>query len=110
MPEQKPTLTSRRPSVKAADEDELRTFIEGAEEGPSPTPSSKPAPDEERYPWEEPDVSEDTIKTYLLRLPEPYLLKLRFIREQTGRSMQHVCLDAILPRIDEEVERITSSE
>jgi len=52
-------------------------------------------------------VSDTNIKSYLLRLPEPYLMKLRFIREKTGKSMQRVCLDVIKPAIDAEVQKIT---
>lgn len=59
------------------------------------------------YPWEHPRVRHDVQKVYNLRLPEPYLLKLKFIAGNTPGSMQRFCLDALLPAIDAEIERLT---
>lgn len=61
----------------------------------------------EAYPWQHPRVRDDVLKVYNLRLPEPYLLKLRFIAGNTPGSMQRFCLDALLPAIDAEIERLT---
>jgi hypothetical protein len=58
-------------------------------------------------PWDHPRVRDDVLKTYNLRLPEPYLLKLRFIAGNTPGSMQRFCLDALLPAIDAEITRLT---
>ncbi len=112
MPQKKPALDSRRPVIKSVDEDKARAFIDGAGEeekpkSPSPTPRRRrPKKESHAYPWDAPGVNEETVKTYLLRLPEPYMLKLKFIREQTGKSMQRVCLDGVLPQIDAEVKAI----
>lgn len=58
-------------------------------------------------PWEQPAVREDVLKLYNLRLPEPYLLKLKYIAEHTPASMQKFCLDALLPAIDAKIEQLT---
>jgi hypothetical protein len=58
-------------------------------------------------PWDAPGVREDVTRVYNLRLPEPYLLKLKYIAEHSPRSMQRVCLDALLPAIDAEIEHLT---
>ena len=45
-------------------------------------------------------------KTYVLRLPEAYLLKLKFIAENTPDSMQKFCLSQLLPAIDKKVNEL----
>ncbi|CAI8982443.1 hypothetical protein [Methylocaldum szegediense] len=57
-------------------------------------------------PWNQPGIRDDVLKVYNLRLPEPYLLKLRYIAEHTPDSMQKFCLDALLPAIDAKIEQI----
>lgn len=63
--------------------------------------------DNESLPWKDPQVREDVLKVYNLRLPEPYLLKLKFIAKHTPDSMQKFCLDALLPVIDSAIEQLT---
>lgn len=58
-------------------------------------------------PWEDPRVREDVLKVYNLRLPEPYLLKLKFIAEHTPDSMQKFCLETLLPAIDARIGQLT---
>ena len=58
-------------------------------------------------PWEDPRVREDVRKGYNLRLPEPYLLKLRFIAAHRQSSMHQFCLGILLPAIDEKVKELT---
>jgi hypothetical protein len=62
------------------------------------------------YSWEAPGVRGDITKVYNLRLPEPYLFKLKFIAEQTPDSMQKFCLDVLLPAIDAKIEELTGLE
>ena len=57
-------------------------------------------------PWEGERVRDDVVKGYALRLPEPLYLKLKWVAEQTGRSMNAVCRDAI----ETEVEAFLSRE
>ena len=59
------------------------------------------------YSWEDATVREDVLKVYNLRLPEPYLLKLKYIAENTPDSMQQFCLRALLPAIDAKIEDLT---
>jgi hypothetical protein len=86
---------SRKPKPSVDD------FIAGAV-----LPTPKPfvaAPPPPAYPWEDPKVRDDVLKVYNLRLPEPYLLKLKHIAENTPGSMQKFCLDALLPAIDAKI-------
>ncbi len=58
------------------------------------------------YPWEMSEVREDVAKVYNLRLPEPYLLKLKYIAEHTPESMQTFCLRVLLPGIDKKIKEL----
>ena len=85
-------------------------FIEGAEHQSSSTAQVLPRPAETpatvEFPWEALSVREDVTKVYNLRLPEAYLLKLKYIAEHTPDSMQKFCLDVLLPAIDEKIEEL----
>jgi hypothetical protein len=89
----------------------VEDFIAGAEkrlEISSQTTSSHTISyDTSPLPWEDPKVRDDVLKVYNLRLPEPYLLKLKYIAEHTPDSMQTFCLDALLPAIDTKIEQLT---
>ena len=63
-----------------------------------------------RYPWQQPTVREDVTKIFNLRLPEAYLLKLKYIAERTPDSMQQFCLAALFPAIDDKIEELTRKE
>ena len=55
------------------------------------------------HPWEDPRVRDDVLKVYNLRLPEPYLLKLKYIADHTPGSMHQFCINVLLPAIDEKI-------
>jgi hypothetical protein len=96
-------LKSRLPVKSKAD---LDAFISGAEDKSAKGKSAvakKPA----AYPWEEPGVRDDVTKVYNLRLPEPYLLKLKYIAENTPDSMQTFCLNVVEAAIDKKIKELT---
>lgn len=62
---------------------------------------------DEVLPWEAPYVREDVKKLFSLRLSEPEMLKLQFITKKTGKSMHQFCLEAVLPAIEAEIDRLT---
>lgn len=81
-------------------------FIDAAEPdrtGKTPSPNgasssrSSPEPTDRspHYPWEAPHVRDDVTKGYPLRLPEKLYLKLKFVSEETGQSMNQLCNDAV---------------
>ena len=87
-------------------------FISAAE--PSADQQGKPrdaSRDQDRqrpsYPWEEPRVREDVKKGYALRLPEPLYLKLKYISEETGASMNQLCNEAVETLVEEQLEQLT---
>ena len=53
------------------------------------------------YPWD--TARPDVLKQYQLRLPEPYLEKLRYIGQHTPLSMQQFCLEVLMPAIDAKI-------
>lgn len=81
----------------------LDAFIAGAEEKTATEPSKH----QKAYPWQEAGIRLDVNKTFNLRLPEPYLLKLKFISEQTPDSMQMFCLRVIKDAIDKKIADLT---
>jgi len=113
----------RRPNRELTEEQEQAAddFISGASE---PPPSTSPSDDqsnrrqagqkeqsgsgrrETTYPWEEPHVREDVKQTYPLRLPEPLHLKLKFLSEKTGKSMNELCNEAVRGMVEERLDEI----
>jgi predicted DNA-binding protein len=49
-------------------------------------------------PWNEEGFGK---QTYPLRLPEPLHLKLKFLSEETGKSMNELCKDAVRDLVEE---------
>lgn len=94
-------MTALKPAPKRRRRPDPEEFVAGAENDRSrvATPADEPLP------WTDP--RDDVIKTYNLRLPEPYLLKLRFIAKHTPDSMQTFCAKSLLPAIDAEIRRLT---
>ena len=95
-------LQSRPPSPKSQKEleDARKRFIMGEDE-----PVKKVT--DEIYPWEAPYVRNDVKKLFSLRLSEPEMLKLQYIHKKTGKSMHQICLDAVLPAIEEAIKSLT---
>ncbi|MGZ8942796.1 MAG: hypothetical protein ACXW00_08525 [Methylobacter sp.] len=92
-------LKSRPPGKPKQD---LDSFITGADKK-STIPANQPA---ESYPWEDPGVRDDVMKLFNLRMPEPYLLKLKYIAEHTPDSMQKFCWHAMQEAIDAKIEEL----
>ena len=96
-------LKSRLPG-KAKQDLDLEAFISGAEKKVEPKQVKKQTT---VYPWEEMGVRDDVTKVYNLRLPEAYLLKLKYIAEHTPDSMQKFCLNVLQSAIDSKINELT---
>ncbi|MEI7996351.1 MAG: hypothetical protein WCH01_15750 [Methylococcaceae bacterium] len=94
-------MKSRLPGKKSSD---IEAFISGAEDK-----TTKKAIVEgiTSYPWDEPGVRKDVVKVYNLRLPEAYLLKLKYIADNTPDSMHKFCLNVLQDAIDGKIEELT---
>jgi hypothetical protein len=115
----KAILRAKPPSLRDVpnlDDPRLAAFLGGAERserrsvdgGRAPIMEPEPAPAE--HPWHRLDVRADVTKLYNLRLPEAYLLKLRYIADHTPLSMQRFCLELLLPAIDSKIEELTGEK
>jgi len=89
-----------RPPEKLAQKD-VEAFIRGAEKRATEHIKSTGG-----FPWEGPAVREDITKIFNLRLPEPYMLKLKYIAENTPSSMHSFCLEVLKAAIDQKIEDI----
>lgn len=99
-------LSSRPPQMGV--NGSLESFIGGASipNRDAPEPAVAPEREERTHSWNAPNVRADVVKVYNLRLPEPYLLKLKYIAERSPDSMQQFCLSVLLPAIDDKVEEL----
>lgn len=95
-------ISSRPPAPKSVDLDEqMEAFILGEDADPNNSLSqNSPA---EPFPWEAEHVRDDVIKSINLRLPEPYILKLKYLSEQTNISQQKLIRDILCPVIDQHI-------
>lgn len=99
-------LSSRPP--QRGEHNALESFLSGANVQNANAPPSIVAPEREEriYPWNAAHVRADVTKVYNLRLPEPSLLKLKYIAEHSPESMQQFCLSVLLPAIDAKIEAL----
>jgi hypothetical protein len=90
----------RRPTPREPSPAALEAFLTGAV-----PPAPPPAPASPAYPWAQgrPDV----IKTYVLRLPEPYHMKLQYIAAHTPYSMQRFLQEVVSAAIDQKIAELT---
>lgn len=55
---------------------------------------------QEKLPWESDLIREDVQKVFTVKLPEKYILKIKFISEQTNKSQQKIIREIICQEID----------
>ena len=103
----------RRPKqMTEAQEQKVHEFAEGVfdeSQEKTQTPRIQEPPRQKRrviLPWERSSVREDVIKGMGVPLSEPYLLKLRFIAENTKWSQRKFCQAKVEEAIDREVKKI----
>ncbi|MDD3471297.1 MAG: hypothetical protein PHS86_00795 [Syntrophaceae bacterium] len=103
---------SIKPPSQADEKEAAALEFIGAAPGGSAEPQSFQAPPEEEiFPWERSGVREDVVKQYNLRLPEPDLLKLRYVVEkQRAKSINSYILNVLLPQLDADVAELTGSK
>lgn len=94
-------IRSRLPGTAAANNLDVDSFINAAD-----AKNSIIGYIEKIYPWEEVGVRGDVYKVYNLRLPEAYLMKLKYIAEHTPDSMQKFCLKVLQDAIDDKIKEL----
>jgi hypothetical protein len=78
----------------------LDAFLAGAEPPAAPATAAPPP-----YPWQ--TARPDVQKTFLLRLPEPDLERLRYIAAHTPESMQQFCQRHLAAAIEAAIQALT---
>jgi len=78
--------------------------------GPLRAPAKKKITRKRRLPWRAVKVRADVMKSFNLRIPEPYLLKLRFIAANTPDSMQAFITKVLFPAIDNKIESLLKKD
>ena len=90
----------RPPQPRTVSSEALEAFLRGADTVESPA-SPRAAP----WPWEQGRA--DVIKTYVLRLPEPYHMKLQYLAAHTPYSMQRFIQEVLTAAIDAKIAELT---
>lgn len=52
------------------------------------------------YPWEDKQIREDVQKVFTVKLPEAYILKIKYISEITNKSQQKIIREIICENLD----------
>jgi len=91
-------LSSRPPAKKPIEE-----FILAAEHKKRDHDYHKPK-EEEMYPWKNPSIREDVQKVFTVKLPEEYILKIKFISDKTNKSQQKIIREILCHEIDKIIE------
>lgn len=54
----------------------------------------------EKLPWEDDLIREDVQKVFTVKLPEKFILKIKYISERTNKSQQKIVREIICREID----------
>lgn len=93
-------LTSRPPSKKPIEE-----FILAAEQRKEDSDYNNPKI-EETYPWQDSLVRSDVQKVFTVKLPEEYILKIKFISDKTNKSQQKIVREIVCHEVDNIVSQL----
>lgn len=88
-------ISSHPPSKKSLEE-----FISEAGEKKKEQSINKQQKIENCYPWNDPMVRADIQKVFTVKLPEEYILKIKFLSEKTNKSQQKIIREIICQEID----------
>ncbi len=88
-------ITSHPPTKKSMEE-----FIAEAGEKRREQGARQPQKAERIYPWNNSMIRSDIQKVFTAKLPEEYILKIKFISDQTNKSQQRIVREIICQEID----------
>ena len=60
-----------------------------------------------QLPWQDQKVRQDVQKFFTVKLPEEYILKIKYLSEYTNKSQQKIVREIISGRIDDMLSDIT---
>jgi len=93
-------LTSHRPSKRPIEE-----FILAAEQRKEDSDYNN-SKIEEIYPWQDSLVRSDVQKVFTVKLPEEYILKIKFISDKTNKSQQKIVREIVCHEVDSIVSQL----
>lgn len=101
-------MQRRKPqSKKEIDPVQAEKFLAGAEQSTSTLVEQPNTEERIDYPWNDPMVRKDVLKTFNLRLPEDVFLKLKYVAENTPKTSMHkLCLKAVEETIEQELKKL----
>jgi hypothetical protein len=85
-------ITSHPPKKSAQD------FILAAEKKAENSSNILP---KEKLPWELDNVRSDVHKVFTVKLPEEYLIKIKYLSDKTNKSQQKIVREVIQKEIDQ---------
>ena len=93
-------LTSHPPSKRPIEE-----FILAAEQRKEDSDYNN-SKIEEIYPWQDSLVRSDVQKVFTVKLPEEYILKIKFISDKTNKSQQKIVREIVCHEVDSIVSQL----
>ena len=84
----------------------IEEFISEAEEKKKETTTNKLLKKIESLPWENSLVRKDVQKAFTIKLPEEYILKIKYFSEKTNKSQQRIIREIISKEIDKLISEI----
>ena len=99
-----PKISAFPPKTLA--EDLRNQFISGAEDKRK---NSKEQQSAATLPWEKPSVRHDLKISYTMQLPEPYVLKLKYISAKTNKSQQTLLREIVMPGLDKLISELLNN-
>ena len=94
-------LTSHPPSKKPVEE-----FILAAEQRREDSDYNNKTKIGEIYPWQDSTVRADVQKVFTVKLPEEYILKIKFISDKTNKSQQKIVREIVCHEVDSIVSQL----
>ena len=94
-------ISSHPPSKKQIDE-----FILGAEQKKKNITDANKQELCEPHPWHNPNVRKDVQKVFTAKLPEEYILKIKYISDKTNKSQQKIVRELLCSEIDKLIHEI----
>ncbi|MFU7500267.1 MAG: hypothetical protein ACJBCI_00915 [Candidatus Tisiphia sp.] len=94
-------ISSHPPSKKPVEE-----FILGAEQKKYDNEYNKHKV-EIIYPWQASSIRGDVQKVFTAKLPEEYILKIKFISDKTNKSQQKIIREIICQEVNKIISQLT---
>ena len=94
-------ISSYPPTKKPIEE-----FILGAEQKRRENDYTTKQKVEVCYPWNDSSIRTDVQKVFTVKLPEEYLLKIKYISDTTNKSQQKIVREIVCQEIDKMISKL----